>query len=380
MEPSIINVGISKVNELFLKSNFQEKLKIQNRSAMKKLIFICCFCCSFMTIEFIGGYFAGSLAIMTDAAHLLSDLAGFLISMFSLYIATKPANGGYTYGYHRAEVIGAMCSILIIWLLTIWLITEAIQRILHPHEIKGKLMILIASLGLIFNIIMSQILSYNPLPNAMDGQNITNITNNNENNEEKKMNNCNEDEEDSDQSHLIKKKSKKETEENKTMNANKNLVIRAAYIHIIGDMIQSLGVLIAAIIIEIFQNNYQRIRIVDPICTFIFAIIVLCTTIPVSINCFAILMETTPDGISIEEFYEELLKINDIIEVHDIHIWSISVGRNCITAHIVSKDKKNSLKSINELCKKYNLNHSTIQIEEKDEGDICTCFENNNIH
>ena len=125
-----------------------------------------------MTIEFIGGYIAGSLAVMTDAAHLLSDLAGFLISMFSLFIATRPANPSLTYGYHRSEVIGALSSILIIWVLTIWLITEAIDRIFHPREIIGLVMMGIATCGLIFNIIMSQVLAYNPVPNAMEGKGI----------------------------------------------------------------------------------------------------------------------------------------------------------------------------------------------------------------
>ena len=111
-----------------------------------------------MTIEFIGGYIAGSLAVMTDAAHLLSDLAGFLISMFSLFIASRPANKSLTYGFHRAEVIGALASILIIWVLTVWLITEAIDRVFHPQEIIGLLMMAIASCGLMFNIIMSRVL------------------------------------------------------------------------------------------------------------------------------------------------------------------------------------------------------------------------------
>ena len=98
---------------------------------------------------------------MTDAAHLLSDLAGFLISMFSLFIASRPANKSLTYGFHRAEVIGALASILIIWVLTVWLITEAIDRVFHPQEIIGLLMMAIASCGLMFNIIMSSYLNIN---------------------------------------------------------------------------------------------------------------------------------------------------------------------------------------------------------------------------
>ena len=180
-----------------------------------------------MTIEFVGGYIAGSLAVMTDAAHLLSDLAGFLISMFSLFIASRPANKSLTYGYHRSEVIGALSSILIIWVLTAWLITEAIDRIFHPQEIIGLLMMAIASCGLMFNIIMSRVLAYNPVPNAVDGKTMKDIKDQEANPDEGL------------ETPLV----------GEEKNDDDNPVFRAAYIHIIGDMIQSCGVLLAACII-----------------------------------------------------------------------------------------------------------------------------------
>ena len=121
-----------------------------------------------MIVELIGGYLARSLAIMTDAAHLLSDLSGFTISIVSLYIATRPANFELTYGYHRAEVVGALASILIIWVLTVWLVTEAIQRLLVPSEIDAFLMLSISILGLVFNLIMGKILATEDLPNAFE--------------------------------------------------------------------------------------------------------------------------------------------------------------------------------------------------------------------
>jgi len=121
-----------------------------------------------MIIEFFGGWIAGSLAIMTDAAHLLSDLSGFIISMISLYIATRPANFELTYGYHRAEVVGALASVLIIWVLTLWLVKEAIDRLISPQPITGIIMLCISICGLIFNIIMGKILSSEDLPNAFE--------------------------------------------------------------------------------------------------------------------------------------------------------------------------------------------------------------------
>lgn len=297
-----------------------------------------------MTIEFFGGYFSGSLAIMTDAAHLLSDLAGFLISMFALLIAIRPANKSLTFGYHRAEVIGALASILIIWILTVWLISEAINRIFNPREIVGVLMMIVASLGLLFNFIMSKVLSYNPAPNFAEGQTLKSIQTmevpSNSDIQEPLLDNVEEKDDDD------------------------NPVIRATYIHILGDMIQSFGVLLAAVIIYFFQGSHPGIRIFDPICTFCFAIIVLCTTVPVSKSCLSVLMEEAPDDINVEKLYADLNRVEGVVNVHDIHIWCISIGRPAISLHILSDTPQKSLEKATEVCEKYGIRHSTIQVED----------------
>ena len=89
-------------------------------------------CVFFITVEVVGGYIANSIAIMTDAAHLLSDLLGFQISIVALFLGQRPASMSLTYGYHRAEVVGALCSVILIWGLTIWLLYEAIKRMIVP--------------------------------------------------------------------------------------------------------------------------------------------------------------------------------------------------------------------------------------------------------
>jgi zinc transporter 2 len=132
---------------------------LMSDKAKKKLIIVCLVCSCFMIIEFIGGLFANSVAIMTDAAHLLSDLAGFVISIFAIYIAKFPADKFFTYGYYRAEIIGAILSVFLIWVLTILLLTESICRLLSSeHIINGGIMLITSSIGLIFNIIMAWIL------------------------------------------------------------------------------------------------------------------------------------------------------------------------------------------------------------------------------
>ena len=354
----------------FQNSKFQEKLYLENKVAMFKLKIISVVCCSFMIIEFICGYLAGSLAIMSDATHLLSDLAGFLISLFSLIVAMKPADRDFTFGYHRFEVLGALASILIIWGLTVWLLMAAIWRIRHPNPIVGFLMVCIAAGGLLFNIIMNRVLAYNPVVNSMDSgmgeikkNSEKDINIDNDNNLKEK---------------LLDNNNFTEVELNHNLKADDNPVIRAAYIHILGDMIQSAGVLIAALIIYFFQDTHPRVRIVDPICTFCFAIIVLCTTFPVSRDCFYVLLESTPRDLDIESLYSDLSSIEGVISVHDIHLWNISIGRPSIALHIICENPDLQLKIATQTCKNYGIKHCTIQTETRE----CNCKheEENDIH
>ena len=359
--------GIS-LSKHFSNSKFQEKLRIENKVAMFKLKIISTVCFSFMIIEFICGYLAGSLAIMSDATHLLSDLAGFLISLFSLIVAMKPANRDFTFGYHRFEVLGALASILIIWGLTVWLLMAAIWRIKHPNPIVGFLMVCIAAGGLIFNIIMNRVLAYNPVANSMDdGMGAIKKTSE----EEIDLNN-------NDLSELLLSENTDSEEIKHNLNADDNPVIRAAYIHILGDMIQSAGVLLAALIIYFFQDTHPGVRIVDPICTFCFAIVVLCTTLPVSRDCFYVLLESTPRDLDIESLYNDLSSIEGVISVHDIHLWNISIGRPSIALHIICENPNEILKIATQTCKNYGIKHCTIQTET--ESYNCKHDEENDIH
>ena len=128
--------------------------KMQQNEAIKKLTWVCVICTFFMIIEIIGGYLANSIAIMSDAAHLLSDLLGFIISIISIYISRKVAKNNMSYGYHRAEIIGALVSIVLIWALTIWLLYEATLRFIVTPQVDGLIMIIVAIIGFSFNIIM----------------------------------------------------------------------------------------------------------------------------------------------------------------------------------------------------------------------------------
>ena len=126
--------------------------KIDN-TARRKLIIACFICLGFMTAEAVGGVLANSLAVATDAAHLLTDLASFLISLFSIWLASRPASKKYNFGWYRAEVVGALTSVLMIWVITGILVYMAIQRLISKeYEVNGTIMLITAGIGVLVNI------------------------------------------------------------------------------------------------------------------------------------------------------------------------------------------------------------------------------------
>jgi len=120
---------------------------------MSKLLIVTGISFLFMAGEIVGGYLSGSLAIITDAAHMLSDVAGFMISYFAIYMGSRPSNYQMSFGYHRAEVLGALASIMLIWGIIIYLFIEAVHRIVDPEHIDGEIMLITAVVGLVCNFI-----------------------------------------------------------------------------------------------------------------------------------------------------------------------------------------------------------------------------------
>jgi zinc transporter 2 len=375
-------------------SQYKDQLKETNNKVIKKLIKVSFYCTIFMAIEFVGGWLSNSLAIMTDAAHLLSDLSGFIISIASLYIALRPANLRLTYGYHRAEVLGALGSILIIWILTIWLAIEAVDRFYNPEKIDGLVMISIASCGLVFNLIMSKILMSEDLPHGFHGHDHSHDhshshghSHNHELSHEQIHNHHNHGHcthnhhEHKDDGKIIIGISNSPP----ILDHTDNPVLRAAFVHILGDILQSIGVLIASLLIYTHEEDNPAIVIIDPICTFFFAIIVLSTSIPVSKDCLSVLMEAAPSNIDIYSLMKEITLVNGVVNVHDLHVWCISIGKPAISLHMLSDNPQNSLEDATQLCQKYGIFHSTIQVEDnthRRRGSFvqCTHSYDNTIH
>ena len=149
--------------------------------------------------------------------------------------------------------------------------------------------------------------------------------------------------------------------------------IRAAIIHIIGDIIQSIGVVIAALIIFFYPDAH----IADPICTLIFTVICIFTTVPIFRDCMSVLMEATPKSVNVVQCFQDILEIEEIDEIHDFHIWSLSAGKLSMSAHIRSSQPHIAVKKATEILReKYQIFHTTIQVERYHPGAVLGCCDN----
>ncbi|CEP00712.1 unnamed protein product (mitochondrion) [Plasmodiophora brassicae] len=315
--------------------------------AQRKLTIAAGFCVIFMVLEAVGGYFANSLAIMTDAAHLLADLAGFLISVFALWLSSRPATEHLSFGWYRMEIIGALMSVVLIWIVTGFLFVEAFFRIQNPEPVNGKMMASLAGCGLVVNAVIALVLhssghSHSHAHSHSSGPSSTG--------------------EHSHDGHS-------HTEPLLGVHSHQNVNVRAALIHAIGDLVQSLGVLIAAFVVW----WHPTWTIVDPICTFFFGLIVLFSTTGLLKECIHVLMEGAPVHISNRSVRESLKKIEYVRQVHDLHIWSIKQGRTSLSVHL-EVDRIGHHEAVLQsaqrvLREQFGISHSTIQIEAS--GDDC---------
>ncbi|CAO1325603.1 unnamed protein product [Diamesa tonsa] len=341
-----------------------------NNKAKKQLICASVLCVIFMIVEMIGGYYAGSLAIMTDAAHLVTDSLTFFIGAFAISWSNKKADEKMSFGYKRIEVFGAVISIIGIWILTLFILYFAVQRLLHidDFEIDTNTMLAVSMLGIMVNIVMAIVLHGGSCSGFNHNHSHGNVkcnhtkdvelpglleVNSTSQRESFDFNNNNEDDHE-----VIFQQNKHQGSK------EKNLNVEAALLHVLGDFLQSIGVVVAAIIIKINPNA----KIIDPLCTFLFSIIVIFTTIKIFRKSVAILLEAVPSDVSYSKLMSDLQSIEGVSSVHNLKIWSMSIDIHVMSAHIIINDimmYEKVLTIASKLAEKSGINHTTIQIEIK---------------
>ncbi|XP_055732008.1 proton-coupled zinc antiporter SLC30A8-like isoform X1 [Salvelinus fontinalis] len=376
----------SNINHCHDNSQATEDREREKQLARKRLYVVSAVCLVFMIGEILGGYFAGSLAVMTDAAHLLVDFASFIISLVSLWLSSRPATRTLSYGWHRAEILGALLSVVTIWLVTGVLVYLAVQRLIRDnYEIEGTIMLITSGCAVLANIIMAFTLHQSGHGHSHGGlssghshshgnkdkgnhghshavgdrhghSNKSNHSHGNGNQENHSHGNG-----DVEQHGGVDVQRYELSESQPQANAS----VRAAFVHVVGDLLQSISVLVSAIII-FFKPEY---KIADPICTFLFSIFVLGTTITILRDILIVLMEGTPAGVKHGEVRDRLLAVKGVKSVHSLHIWALTMNQTVLSAHVAIDDLVDSqpvLREMTQTCfSNYNFHSVTIQLEQQ---------------
>jgi len=310
-----------------------------NKKARRKLVITSVICLVFMIIEAIGGVWAGSLAIATDAAHLLTDFAAFMVSLFSIWFASRPATRSMSWGWHRAEVIGATVSVLMIWVVTGILVYTAVLRVISDDfEIDATIMLITSGVGVICNIIMGCTLHQDHGGHGGHGGH----------------------------GHASGGHGHGSDSEGHGSGRNQertNVNVRAAFVHVIGDLLSSLGVMVAAAIIY-FKPEY---KLADPVCTFIFSALVLLTTIRILRDTMHVLMEGIPQGIDFQVVRDVFMSVDGIVAIHNLRIWGITTNKTALSAHLAIRPDVDEQKALKEasakIRSKYDIYEMTLQLE-----------------
>ncbi|AMY06593.1 cation transporter [Staphylococcus condimenti] len=265
----------------------------------------------FMIVELIGGYFANSLALLSDGVHMLSDAFSLGLALFAFKYGERHATTEMTFGYKRFEILAALFNGVLLFVISIGILIEAIRRIAEPPEVMSTEMLMISIIGLIVNVIVAWLM--------MRGG-----------------------------------------------DTHHNINMRGAFLHVLGDLLGSVGAIAAAILIWLFNFT-----LADPIASMLVSVLLLRSSYGLIKDSLTILMEGTPKDINIDEVVNSVLKEKEIENVHDCHVWTISNDLNAFSCHAVVQDSmtieecEQLLHRIEIRLNDLNINHMTIQLESK---------------
>jgi cobalt-zinc-cadmium efflux system protein len=264
----------------------------------------------FMVVEVVGGLLTNSLALLSDAGHMLSDAAALGLSFFALRLGERAVSQDKTFGYKRFEIIAAGLNGVTLVVVSLYIFYEAVQRFFSPPEVQSQGMLVIATVGLLVNIVAAWIL--------MKGD-------------------------------------------------KDNLNVRSAFLHVLGDLLGSVGAIVAALLIMFFGWG-----IADPIASVIVGVLIMISGWRVIKESYQVLMEGAPKQIDMLQVKEALCNLPMVKEVHDLHVWTITSGYPVLSCHITITDHgihdEILLQSQKILHDEFDIEHSTIQVEKAANG------------
>jgi len=264
-----------------------------------------CITGTWFLIELVGGLYTNSLALLADAAHMLTDLAALGLSFFALKISTRPATHQKTYGYLRAEILAALANGIFLVLIALYILYQAYWRLVSPPEVKSGTMLIVASTGLLANIVTARLLY---------------------------------------------------------RSQHENLNIRGAFLHVIGDTMGSAGAILAGVAMLLWEWYMA-----DPLVSVVVGFLIMYSSWQLVRESVDVLLEGTPRHLDIRSILADLGSLPEVLSVHDLHVWSITSGMPALSCHIVLRQGSDAHAVLAALSRalreKYHIEHTTIQIE-----------------
>ncbi len=264
-----------------------------------------------MVVQIVGAVLSGSLALLADAAHMFTDAAGLVVALVATAIAARPADDRRTYGYQRAEVLGALANGVILVVLCLWVGIEAVQRLFAPAEadVAGGLMLVVAAIGLVANAVSMWLLG---------------------------------------------------------RAQKRSINVRGAYLEVLGDLVGSVAVIVAAVVIV--TTGWTQ---ADAIASLFIAVLIVPRAIGLLREVVVVLTESAPVGVQVAEIRRHLREADGVVDVHDVHVWQLTRGAPVFSAHVIVDDDAMSdgraariLASLQScLADHFDVEHSTFQLE-----------------
>jgi cobalt-zinc-cadmium efflux system protein len=255
-------------------------------------------------VEVIGGLLSNSLALLADAGHMLTDVAALTLSLFVAWFSRQPASPQKTYGYLRWEVLAAFLNGATLLLISVWIVWEAVLRLRAPEPLQSGLMIVVAVAGLLVNVLAAWMLH---------------------------------------------------------SSGESSLNVRAAYLHVVGDLLGSVGTVAAAVIIR-----WTGWLAADPIASLLMALLILRGAWGVVRESVDVLLESTPSQISLGSVRAQLEAIPGVESVHDLHVWSVTSGLVAMSAHAIVREPdrhQHVLEHVHDAMRLFGIGHVTVQLE-----------------
>lgn len=271
----------------------------------RRLAIVLCLTSLYLVAEVIGGWFTHSLALLADAGHMLTDVAGLGLALLAIRFAERPATPERTYGFYRVEILAAMTNAIVLIGISLYILYEAYQRFLNPPQIQSKGMLLIAAVGLIINIIGIYILR---------------------------------------------------------AGSKESLNMKGAYFEVLSDMLTSIGVIIAGVIMLTTGWYYA-----DPLISAGIGLFILPRTWMLLRDAVGVLLEGTPSDVNLAALRDGITNVVGVAGVHDLHVWSLTSGVNAMSVHVVLGDHSlhdEVLAAVQQrVTSEFKIAHSTVQVE-----------------